>query len=171
MLMSEPRDHTEDRNLLESILRRIPGFKGYLEKEYRRESDQLQRQWLADRLLRAKPSIDRLAQPLVEAAQIDILPQLDRLRARIDKVIWQIRSGMQGYSGFFDLVRVDEELLERVYEHDVDLIGRVEALAEAVEALPDSPDQISTALPAAFDAVDAIERELEIRSDMLSGME
>lgn len=169
--MLEPKDHGEDRNLVESILRRVPGFKGYLEKEYRRESDQLQRTWLADRLLRAKPAIDELARPLVEAAQIDALPQLDRLRARMDKVIWQIRSGMQGYSGFFDLVRVDEELLDRVYKHDMALIDKVEALAEAVEALPDSPQQISTTLPVAFDAVDEIEHELEIRSDMFGGLE
>ena len=169
--MTEPKDYGENRNLVESILRRIPGFQGYLEKEYRRESDQLQRKWLADRLQRAKPAIDELGQSLLGAGLVDILPQLDRLRARIDKVVWQIRSGMQGYSGFFDLVRVDEELLERVYEHDVALIGRVEALAEAVEALPDDPDQIGSALPSAFDAVDAIEWEMEIRSDMLSGLE
>ncbi len=169
--MAEPKDHSEDRNLVESIRRRIPGFKGYLEKEYRRQSDQLQCQWLADRLRRAKPAIDRLARPPGDEPQIDSLPQLDRLRARIDKVICQIRSGTQGYSGFFDLMRVDEGLLEGVYEHDVALIGRVEALAEAVESLPDNPDQIVAALPSAFDAVDAIERELEIRSDMLSGME
>ena len=169
--MTEPKDHGENRNLVESILRRIPGFRGYLEKEYRRESDQLQRKWLADRLQRAKPAIDELAQPLVEAGLLDILPQLDRLRARIDKVVWQIRSGMQGYSGFFDLVRVDEELLDRVYEHDVALIDRVESLAEAVEALPDDPDRIGSTLPSAFDAVDAIEREMEIRSDILSGLE
>lgn len=169
--MSEPKDHSQDRNWLESILRRVPGFKGYFEKEYRRESDQLQRAWLADRLLRAKPAIDELARPLVDAAQIDALPQLDRLRARMDKMIWQIRSGMQGYSGFFDLVRVDEELLDRVYEHDVVLIDKVENLAEAVEALPESPEQIGSTLPAAFDAVDEIERELEIRLDMLGGME
>lgn len=169
--MSEPKDHSESRNWIESILRHVPGFKGYLEKEYRRESDQLQRQWLADRLLRAKPAIDELARPLVDAAQIDMMPQLDRLRARMDKVIWQIRSGMQGYSGFFDLVRLDEKLLDRIYEHDMAMIEKVEGLAEAVEALPDSPEQIDSTLPAAFDGVDEIERELEIRSDMLKGLE
>ena len=87
--MTEPKDHVENRNLIESILRRIPGFRGYLEKECRRESDQLQRKWQA----------------------------------------------------------------------------------EAVEALPGDPDQIGSALPSAFDAVDAIEREMEIRFDMLSGLE
>lgn len=169
--MSEPKDHSENRNWIESILRHVPGFKGYLEKENRRESDQLQRQWLADRLLRAKPEIDELSRPLVDAAKIDTLPQLDRLRARMDKVIWQIRSGMQGYSGFFDLVRIDEKMLDRIYEHDVALIEKVENLAEAVETLSERAEEIDTALPAAFDAVDEIERELEIRLDMLKGLE
>lgn len=193
--MPEPKDQGEDRSLLDSILRRIPDFKGYQEKDNRRRSDELQSQWLvdrllrakpaglsktssewskkwlADRLLRAKPAIDELAQPLVEAAQLDSLPQLDRLRARIDKVIWQIRSGMQGYSGFFDLVRIDEELLERVYKHDLALIERVETLVEAIESLSDDPDQIIAALPSAFDAVDAIEHELEVRADMLRKIE
>ena len=51
--MPEPRQHAQSRGWIESILRRIPGFKGYLEKEYRRDSDALQRTWLADRLQRA----------------------------------------------------------------------------------------------------------------------
>ena len=38
---------------VETILRYIPGFRGYLEKEYRRDADALQRQWLTDRLKRA----------------------------------------------------------------------------------------------------------------------
>ncbi len=193
--MSDPKDHGEDRGLLDSILRQIPDFKNYLEKENRPQSHQLKSQWLldrllkatptglsktssdwskkwlADRLLRTKPAIDRLARPLVEAAQLDALPQLDRLRARIDKVIWQIRSGMQGYSGLFDLVKVDEELLERVYQHDIALIAKVEALVEAIESLPDDSDEIVAALPSTFDAVDAIEHELEVRADMLSKKE
>ena len=41
---------------------------------------------------------------------IDLLPQIDRLRSRLDKFIWQLRSAMQGYTGFFDLVRGDDRL-------------------------------------------------------------
>ena len=40
--MPEPRAHMEHRGFRESILRHIPGFRGYLEKEYRRDSDALQ---------------------------------------------------------------------------------------------------------------------------------
>ncbi len=91
--MPEPREHTINRNLVESVLRYIPGFRGYLEKEYRRASDDLQRVWLADRLQRSKRAIDELTRPLVDAGQIDLLPQVDRLRGRLDKLIGRIRGG------------------------------------------------------------------------------
>jgi hypothetical protein len=170
-LMSEPRDHAEDRNLIETILRHIPGFRGYLEKEYRRESDELQRQWLADRLQRAKPAIDEAARPLVDAAQIDLLPQVDRLRSRLDKLIWQLRSAMQGYTGFFDLVRVDEAVLDKVYETDVALMDEVQALAEAIETLPSRGDELTAALPELLNQIDDLETQWSTRIDMLKGME
>ncbi|MCA9155583.1 MAG: hypothetical protein KDA38_12380, partial [Planctomycetales bacterium] len=54
----DPAAHRDRRNLVESVLNWIPGFHGYLQKEYRRESDYLARTWLADRLQRAKRPLD-----------------------------------------------------------------------------------------------------------------
>jgi hypothetical protein len=169
--MAEPRDHAENRNLIERILRHIPGFRGYLEKEYRRDSDELQRQWLADRLQRAKRAIDDAARPLVDAGQIDLLPQVDRLRSRLDKFIWRLRSAMQGYSGFFDLVRVDEARLDRVYELDVALMDDVQALAEAIEKLPSRGGEIGSALPELLNQIDNVESQWSARGDILKGLE
>ena len=169
--MPEPSDHAKHRNLIESVLRYIPGFRGYLEKEYRRESDELQRQWLADRLQRSKRAIDQLARPLADAGQIDALPQIDRLRGRLDKLIFRIQGAMQGYSGFFDLVRVREDVLDRVYEHDVALMHDVDALARAVEELPGRPDQIAATVPDLFGRIDKLERQWDVREDMLKGLE
>jgi hypothetical protein len=169
--MPEPKEHAEDRNLVETILRRIPGFRGYLEKEYRRESDDLQRDWLADRLQRSKRAIDALTRPLADAGQIDLLPQVDRMRGRLDRLIGRIRGAMQGYSGFFDLVRVDEDLLARVYEHDVDLMEQVDALAGAVEQLPAKQDQVAGELPKMLARIDDLERLWDVREDMLKGLE
>jgi hypothetical protein len=169
--MPEPRSHAENRNWIERILRHVPGFRGYLEKEYRRDSDELQRQWLADRLQRAKRAIDDAARPLVDAGQVDLLPQLDRLRSRLDKFIWRLRSAMQGYSGFFDLVRVDERVLDRVYELDVAVMDEVQALAEAIEALPSRRDQFDTSLPELLNQIDNVESQWSTRSDILKGLE
>lgn len=169
--MPEPRDHTENRGIIETVLRYIPGFRGYLEKEYRRESDDLQRDWLADRLQRSKRAIDELTRPLADAGQIDLLPQVDRVRGRLDRLIGRIRGAVQGYSGFFDLVEVDEELLDRVYGHDVALMQQVDALAEAVESLPDQPEKLAALLGDFLRRTDELERLWDVREDMLKGLE
>jgi len=169
--MPEPKEHAEHRNWLETILRYIPGFRGYLEKEYRRDSDELQREWLADRLQRSKRAIDDLTRPLADAGQIDALPQVDRLRGRLDKLIARIRGAMQGYSGFFDLVRVREDLLDRVYEHDVGLMQRVDALGQAIEELPEAPDRIPKTVSDLLEQIDALEQQWDVREDMLKGLE
>ena len=168
--MPEPKDHAAERNFLETILRDIPGFRGYLEREYRRESDELQRNWLADRLQRSKQPIDDLARQLVEAADLDALTRIDRLRARLDRLIGRIRGAMQGYSGFFDLVRIDVLLLDRVYEHDAALNEYVNVFAQAAAALPDQKDGASTALAELLARVDQIQAHWDSREDMLRGV-
>ena len=165
--MPEPSDHARERNWIETILRHVPGFRGYLEKEYRRESDELQRVWLAERLTRSKRAIGDLTRPLADAGQIDILPDIDRLRGRLDKLIARIQGAMQGYSGFFDLVRV----LERIYEHDISLMEQVDALAEAVEKLPGRQEEITAALPDLHQQIDALDRQWDLREDILKGLE
>lgn len=148
--MPEPRQHTEHRNALESLLRHIPGFRGYLEKEYRRDSDALQRTWLSDRLQQAKRSLDTVSSQLANAGRLDLLPEFDRLRAKTDKLIARIRGAWQGYSGIFDLVRVDEGRLDRIYEHDMSMMQLVEEFLESMKrlaGLPASGPSQSTAAP------------------------
>jgi phage shock protein A len=169
--MPEPSDHAENRNFVETILRHVPGFRGYLEKEYRRDSDALQRKYLADRLQRAKQGLDDLGRTLVDAGQIDLLPQIDRVRSRLEKLIWRIRSAMQGYSGLFDLVRIDEHLLDHVYQHDMDLMQAVDTLGKAIEQLAGQKDQVATALPDVLRQIDELGRQWDAREDLLRGLE
>lgn len=169
--MPEPADHAEKRGKIETLLRQIPGFRGYLEKEDRRQSDQLQRQWLADRLQRSKRSMDTLARSLAEAGEIDALPELDRVRGRLDRLIARVRGAMQGYSGFFELVQVDAALLDRIYAFDVSLLEQVDGLSAAVEQLPAQRDHAAEALARVADQVDCAERQWDLREDMLKGLE
>ena len=98
----DPSRHASNRNWFESILRYVPGFRGYLEKEYRRESDYLARTWMADRLQRSKVGLDDFMRALVDAANLDVLPPCERLRSKLDGLISRIRSAVRGYSGIFD---------------------------------------------------------------------
>ncbi|HAY82785.1 MAG TPA: hypothetical protein DCY79_23495 [Planctomycetaceae bacterium] len=168
--MSTPDSHSQNRNVLEGILRKIPGFKGYLEKEYRRESDHLTRVWMADQLQQSKADLDNYMQSLVDQVQLDDLPAFERLRARIDKLISKMRGDVRGYSGFFDYVRVDEALLEKVYHHDQMLMQDVEVLTNSVHsttASGQSPAQIASTLSS---QVEALQSKYDHRAEMLLGV-
>ncbi len=82
--MPDPQQHGEHRNLVESVLRYIPGFHGYLEKEYRRESDQLARTWLVDQVQCGKRGLDDFTRTLTDAGRLDELTLCERFRTRLD---------------------------------------------------------------------------------------
>jgi len=170
--MPEPKKHFENRGWIESALRYVPGFKGYLEKEYRREADDLLRNWLADRLKRSKRGLDAGALALTEAGQIDQLPQIERLRARLDKLAGRIASAMQGYSGFFDLVQVNEGVLDRLYEYDLALMEQVTKLADHVEEVKTVvASSVSERVVPLLEDIEKLEDDWDKREDLLRGLE
>ena len=138
--MPDPKDFMQNRPLLERIFGYIPGFAGYFDLANRREADAMQRNFLADRLLRSKAAIDDVTRELTARGMLDLLGDLDRLRMRLDRLMAKIRGAMNGYSGFFDLVQVDAAVLDRVYEHDADMLDLCEQRAEMVEDLKQEQD-------------------------------
>jgi hypothetical protein len=168
--MSNPARHAENRNWLESLGRSIPGFRGYLEKEYRRESDFLARTQLVNRLQSSKSSLDSYMRNLIDAAQLDALPQCERVRTRLDTLINAIRGAERGYSGLFDYVKVNEGLLDQVYEHDMSLIDDANAIAESLDALASSTAAPATTIPPILKQIDELERLFDKRNDLLKGL-
>ncbi|GAB4138345.1 hypothetical protein [Thermopirellula anaerolimosa] len=169
--MVEPFEHTRHRNWLETILRYIPGFRGYLEKEYRRDSDDLQRRWLIQRLDTCRRSLDNLTGLIVESCNIDVLPKVDVVRAKIDHLSSRIGGAMEGYSGFFDLVRIDTDVLDRIYQHDLSLMTKVDRLANLVEGLSQCTADLSRALRDVEQGLDDLQRAWDERTKILEGID
>ena len=168
--MPDPRQHADDRNFVESILRIIPGFRGYLEKEYRRESDQLARMWLADRLQRSLRGLDEFTRVLTDTGKLDDLPDCERLRTKLDHLRSRIVSAVHGYSGIFDFVRVDENLLDAVYEHEIALFETVDNFANNVEALATPGEKPPDALAHLSEELDRLAKQWDRRDDLLKGL-
>ncbi len=168
--MVDPAQHADSRNLVESILRYIPGFRGYLEKEYRRQSDDLARDFAGQELQRCKTSLDKYQRTLLDGGNIDALPLCERLRGRLDTLQSKLQGAVQGYSGFFDFVRVDEKMLDEVYEHDLTIIQDVRSLSEAVEQLPNLKAEPAEAVANVENRLDALARRVDRRSEILQGL-
>jgi len=120
--------------LSERILAAIPGFRGYKEKELRRESDRLVRNHLHRKLSAAKSDLKDVFQKLSDRRLFEALTDLDRLVAKFDRVAAKIDHASYGYAGFFDVVKVTEENLDRMVDFDNQLTDDVEKIVNEVEA-------------------------------------
>ncbi len=117
---------------LEELVAKIPGYKGYKEKEQRREADKLLRDHIAGRMRTAKTQLDALQTDLISAGKYNLLTETGSAATQIQTFIDRVRTAPYGYSGLFDAVRVKEDDLDRVYEFDAALVSYADRIEGAI---------------------------------------
>jgi hypothetical protein len=113
----------------ENLVSKIPGYKGYKEKELRREADKLLRMQVAGQLDDQRKRLTELQNQLVSQAQIEWLDDLERAVMKLQLLIDRIKTASYGYAGLFDAVKVKEEQLDALYEYDNQMLDFVEDIA------------------------------------------
>lgn len=116
----------------EQLVAKIPGYKGYKEKELRREADKLLRDHIVNRLRTVKTQLDGLQQDLMGVGKFDLLDETGSAATQIQTFIDRIRTAAYGYGGLFDAVKVKEDELDRVYEFDNALVGYADRIENAI---------------------------------------
>jgi hypothetical protein len=117
----------------ENLVKKIPGYKGYKEKELRREADKLLRMELAGKLDDQRKRLTDLQVQLVSQAQIEFLDDLERAVMKLQLLIDRVKTASYGYAGLFDAVKVKEEQLDALYEFDDQMLGFVDDVASDVD--------------------------------------
>ncbi len=117
---------SDQRNWLERLGDKIPGYSGYVEKERRRDVDKLHREHLADRLRATKQPVSDLVRELSSTGRLFEVGPLERVSKKIDQIENRVRFASYGYAGFFDAVKIEEPQLERIYRFDLSLVEKVE---------------------------------------------
>ena len=167
--MADPTKHY-NRGIIESILLYIPGFKGYLQKDYRREADNLQRTWLIDRLNQAKDLLNSTARDLVEAGNLDLVHKIDQVKIKLEKVTFRLSATTQGYSGFFDFVQIAEAELDQVYAEDTLLLQTVDTIYKNIEALPHQTEGQLAQVESLKQQLLTVEQGIDKREAILKGL-
>lgn len=126
---------------LESLLSKLPGIKGYREKDIRRDSDKQLRDTLARELTERRTRLTALQNDLLAGGGLLWLDDVEKLVSRLQLLIDRIKTAAYGYAGFFDIQRVKEEELDKLAQFDEALLEdlprldtAIESLAKAVEA-------------------------------------
>lgn len=152
----------ERRNLLEELGAKIPGFRGYLDRELRRDVDKMQRDWLANQVDRARFALNGTIRAWTKAGRLDVLSTAGSVEKALDRLANRIRHADYGASGFFDVVKIRDAELEKIYAFDLALSETVEYLALQVEQLPPSSDDDT--VNRLYDAVQAADRRFDERA-------
>lgn len=146
---------SEARTELEKLLGKIPGYKGYKDKEMRRESDKLLRETVATQMEAQRQRMDDLQKQLITAGRFEYLDEMGNAATKLQTFIDRVRKAAYGYAGLFDAVRVREEELDRLYDFDTKLLEYAERLSTAL-------DNLETSIPAGEGLAEAVRQVLSI---------
>ena len=161
----------QQRNWLERLGEKIPGFRGYRDRELRRDVDRMQREYLAGRLGELKNSIRGLARDYTDAGQIGTLHLFERMDRNLDGLSQGIRFADYGVSGLFDAIKVGVDELDRLYEFDLSLLADLDQLAVATAAIPGPGDGgPEEAIGAVLDQVAALRAKWSDRKNVIASV-
>ena len=118
---------------LKKILAIIPGFKGYLERQARRDSDKLLRDTIADRFEAQWRRVSGLQRDLINQGEIALIDDLEAAAIKLRTFADRIRRATRGYSGLFDAVKINEEELARLYQYDAGMLALSDEVGKAVD--------------------------------------
>jgi hypothetical protein len=131
---------TDMQGTLEDIVRKVPGFSGYLEKDDRRAADRLLRDQIARRFEELLTEFTRVQQQVVEKTGLQYMERIQGIDTKLRTFIDRIESAAQGYAGLFDAIKVKEEGLVRLYAFDNALLTYQDQFSSGLAQLERSLD-------------------------------
>jgi hypothetical protein len=161
-----------DRGRIESFIGKIPGYKGYKEKEMRREADKLLRDALARRLEEQWRRLPDIQKQLLSSGQIEWLDDIEGATMKLQTFIDRLETATYGYAGFFDAVRVKEDELDLLYDFDLSLDDQVDGITAAVDQLATAvmnKEGVGEAVARLNSASAAANETFNRRKDVLTG--
>lgn len=126
------------RGGLENLLARIPGFRGYQEKNQRREADRMLRDHIADQLTQRINRLIEIERDLLDRTGFTYMSKTQSAKTKLQTYRDRVRGAAPGYSGFMETIKVDEESLARIYSFDEAQLRYADQFDAALNTLSDA---------------------------------
>ena len=125
----------EGMGAIEKLLKGLPGIKGYVDKELRRDADKRLRNTIAAALEEQKHALFALQTKLMKSGGLAMLDEMDSVIQKVQILIDRIKTASYGYAGLFDPVKIKAEQLNALHRFDVALAQRTAEAASGVQAI------------------------------------
>jgi hypothetical protein len=159
----------ESKNWFERFVEKIPGYKGYKQKEIRREADKIERVYVAEYLNSCLGKLDDLKLDLVNAGNLKAVGDIDVTMRKLRKVRDRVQYADYGYAGLFDTTKVGVQKLDELRAFDQGLeteAGGIRDLAGDLAA--DSPS-LNTDIKLLDDRIEALDARFSERDNLITG--
>ena len=138
-----------DTDFFKKILKFIPGFGGYVErqKRHRTQTNCLGKP-LRIGLSSSGSEFQLCSRDFISQGDITYVDDLESAAIKLRTFTDRVRRASRGYSGLFDAVKINEKELEQVYQYDATLLELMEEVGRAIDNVETSVG--SDGLPASL---------------------
>jgi hypothetical protein len=165
--MGDLRDRIKhDDNALTKLLKVIPGYKGYREREERRTADKLLRTHLVGLVDGIRHKLSHFQSDLKARGEFKPVTDLDRVSRRLTRARDRLDHAPYGYAGFLDAASIGIPELDRLYDYDLalkDVLAQIEAAADKVTS--GTQANFDAMLREMGDEIEEFSRMLDLRSE------
>lgn len=120
---------------VERLLKGLPGIKGYVDKDLRRDADKRVRETIAQALEQCKADLMDVQNKLLKSGGLLYMDDVDQAAVKLQTLIDRVKTAAYGYAGLFDPVRIKEAQLDALHRFDLAMAGEVLSIEEAIGAL------------------------------------
>ena len=118
----------ENRGTWKKLQLKIPGLKEYRELEDIRAADQLLRKQISDKLNDSKAKLEELRKAMTAKTDFSNLTIVGNTISQIQQVSGLIQHAQQGSAGISPNIRIDENVLNKLYQFDFDSVNTSEQI-------------------------------------------
>ena len=149
-----------NKNIFDKIGSLIPGYRGYAERDGRRNSDKVLRDRIADHISECVSILNTRLKNEAKNNNLDSLQELEECRQELSTLADKIRYASYGESSFFSDSQIKEEELQNIYQLDYDLFL---LLKESEKRF------IETSVSDMHEYIGSVESMLKKRNDFIKG--
>jgi nitrogenase molybdenum-iron protein alpha/beta subunit len=125
----------ENRDLLDRIMVKLPGFKGYVEKAEIHDADKVVRNMIGDKLQGFKDEVNAVSSKLVKQDDKSSLTDLEALSLAFEKVLKKVLHADVGSNASAPGVKITEEDRNRLLEYDWRMISDLDNFNQPIADL------------------------------------
>jgi hypothetical protein len=128
------------KNVFDKIGSLIPGYKGYAERDGRRNCDKILRDSISAQLSEAEKNIYSQMKEALKIKDKSKMNELEQVRKETNTFLSKVKFAPYGATGFFSDNQIKEDELFSIYQYDFDLAESVKRFFE----LSTSDDLVAT---------------------------